>query len=99
VFSEVHPSNACMAAATCRLQGRGVDLSVAAKVDMPFGALLKTDTPEPLECFHTCQLPPGSEGRRHFFPKSVSGVVTKALQKLCMRCCLICKAVPHLPPV
>ncbi|EIE21369.1 hypothetical protein COCSUDRAFT_56588 [Coccomyxa subellipsoidea C-169] len=61
VFSEVHPREACTAAATCRLQGTGVDVSVAARVDMPFSALLEKDIPEPLECFHTCLLPTGSE--------------------------------------
>ena len=60
VFSEVHPREACTAAATCRLQGTGVDVSVAARVDMPFSALLEKDVPEPLECFHTCLLPTGS---------------------------------------
>ncbi|BDA44592.1 hypothetical protein COCOBI_06-0680 [Coccomyxa sp. Obi] len=70
VFSEVHPKSACMAAAKCQLQGAGMDgrgwmgkeLLVPAKAEMPFSALLDKDAPEPLECFHTCLLPPGSKG-------------------------------------
>ncbi len=62
VFSEVHPREACMAGATCRLQGLGIDVSVPAKADMPFTPLLDKNAPEPLECFHTCLLPASLKG-------------------------------------
>lgn len=41
----------------------GKELLVPAIAEMPFNALLDKDAPELLECFHTCLLPPGSQGR------------------------------------
>lgn len=60
VFMELHPIQQCSTIVTCQFPGAALG-DLEAVTNEPFDKLMAEQELELVECFVTCQLPPGSE--------------------------------------